>query len=79
VVANTLSEACRIFNNIKPDECLTQEKKFYVNMDTFILLSRLKEDGNLPEKYAEELFESLIKMNPELEQKVREDKAKGLI
>jgi hypothetical protein len=39
----------------------------------------MKEDGYISEEYAEKLFESLIKMKPEIEEKVREDRAKGLI
>ena len=79
VVANTLAEACRRMSGQKLEGCAAKEKKFDVSMDTFILLSRLKEDVHIPEKYAEELFESLIKMKPELEEKIREDRAKGLI
>jgi len=77
--ANTLSEACRRMSSKKLDECVNQEKKFDVSMDTFILLSRMKEDGIISENYFEELFESLVKMKPELERKIREDKEKGLI
>jgi hypothetical protein len=79
LTANTLSEACRRMGNKKLDECVTQEKNFDVTMDTFILLSRMKEDVIISEKYFEELFESLVKMKPELEKKIREDKEKGLI
>lgn len=79
VAANTLAEACRRMNEEKLDSCMTKEKNFDVSMDTFILLSRMKEDGHVSEKYAEELFEALIKMKPELEEKIREDRAKGLI
>lgn len=79
VVANTLAEACRRMNKETPENCVAKENSFDVNMDTFILLSRIKEDENLPEKYAEDLFEALIKMKPELEQKIREDRSKGLI
>jgi hypothetical protein len=78
VVANTLAEACRRINKEKLENCVAKEESD-VSMDTFILLSRLKEDGYVSEKYAEELFEALIKMKPELEEKVREDRAKGLI
>ncbi len=78
-VANTLAEACRRMNKEQLENCVVKEKNFDVNMDTFILLSRLKEDGHISEKNAEDLFESLIKMKPELEVKIREDRSKGLI
>jgi hypothetical protein len=48
-------------------------------MDTFILLSRLKEDGYISEEYADKLFEGLIKMKPGLEAQVRQDKGRGLL
>jgi hypothetical protein len=79
VVANTLAEACRRMNSEKFEGCAAKEKNFDVSMDTFILLSRLKEDGHITEQYAGELFEALIKMKPELEEKIREDRSKGLI
>lgn len=79
VVANTLAEACMRMNKEELEGCVAKEKKADVSMDTFILLSRLKEDGLVSEQYAEELFEALIKMKPELEEKIREDKSKGLI
>jgi hypothetical protein len=79
IVANTLAEACRRISKQNIEDCVAKEKNFDVSMDSFILLSRLKEDGYVSEKYAEELFEALIKMKPELEEKIREDRAMGLI
>lgn len=79
IAANTLAEACRRLNEQRLEDCATKEKNFDVSTDTFILLSRLKEDEHVSEKYAEELFEALIKMKPGLEEKIREDRAKGLI
>jgi hypothetical protein len=79
ITAKTLAEACRRMNKKSIEECVVKEKNFDVSMDTFILLSRMKEDGYISEEYAEKLFESLIKMKPEIEEKVREDRAKGLI
>jgi argininosuccinate lyase len=48
-------------------------------MDAFILLKQLKDDGLISEEYYEKLFEGLIKIKPELEAQIREDRAKGLI
>jgi hypothetical protein len=81
VVADTLAEACKIFHGKKQEHCSAREtdKKIDVSMDTFILLSRLKEDGFISEEYANKLFEGLIKMKPELESQARQDKEKGLI
>jgi hypothetical protein len=81
VVADTLAEACKIFHGKRQEHCSAKEidKKFDVSMDTFILLSRLKEDGFISEEYANKLFEGLIKMKPELEAKVRQDREIGLI
>jgi hypothetical protein len=81
VVAHTLSEACRVFHGKKQEHCSAKEtdKKIDVSMDTFILLSRLKEDGFISEEYANKLFEGLIKMKPELEAQVRQDREKGLL
>jgi len=81
VVADTLSEACEVFHGKKQEHCSAKDtdKKIDVSMDTFILLSRLKEDGYISEEYADKLFEGLIKMKPGLEAQVRQDKGRGLL
>jgi hypothetical protein len=79
VVARILCEACkRQFGakDCKPEE---MKKGDEVTMDAFILLKQLKDDKLISEEYYEKLFEGLIKIKPEIEKKVREDKAKGLI
>ena len=80
VVANNLAVACRkkygkIDNCQAPPDVKNQE----ITMDTFIMLSQLKQDGLISEEYFEGLFEGLIKMKPELESQVRADKEKGLL
>ena len=80
VVANNLAVACRKKYG-KIDNCKAPEdvKNVEITMDTFILLSQLKQDGLISEEYYEDLFESLVKMKPELESRVRADKEKGLV
>jgi hypothetical protein len=79
IVARILCEACK--RQVGPKDCKPEEmkKSDEVTMDAFILLKELKDDGLISEEYYEKLFEGLIKLKPELEEKVREDKAKGLI
>ena len=79
VVARVLCEACKRqvgAKNCKPEE---MKKSDELTMDAFILLKQLKDDGLISEEYYEQLFEGLVKIKPELEEKVREDKAKGII
>jgi hypothetical protein len=79
VVSRILCEACK--KQIKPKDCKPEEMKKgdEVTMDAFILLKQLKDDKLISEEYYEKLFEGLIKIKPEIEKRVREDKAKGLI
>jgi hypothetical protein len=80
VVARILGEACKRQSG-KKEGCTAEPMKNSdeLTIDTFILLKQLKEDNLISEEYYEQLFEGLIKMKPELEEKVRQDKAKGLI
>jgi hypothetical protein len=80
VVARVLCEACK--RQVGQSEGCAAEpmkKEDELTLDAFILLKQLKEDNMISEKYYEELFEGLIKIKPELEEKVRQDRAKGLI
>lgn len=80
VVADTLAEACKKIHQGRPDGCACNEDKTAViTYDMFILLHQLKEDALLSEKYADALFEQLLKMNPDLEDVIRKDREKGLV
>src|SRR3989338_2723814 len=80
VVASNLAVACRKQYG-KIDSCKAPEdvKNQEITMDTFIMLSQLKQDGLISEEYFNDLFEGLVKMKPELESQVRADKEKGLL
>lgn len=80
VVARIIGEACK--RQLGEREGCTAEpmkKTDELTMDTFILLKQLSEDNLISEEYYEQIFEGLIKMKPELEEKVRQDRSKGLI
>lgn len=80
VVARVLGEACK--KQLGEREGCTAEpmkEGDEVTMDAFILLKQLKEDNLISEEYYEQIFEGLIKMKPEMEEQVRQDRAKGLI
>jgi len=80
VVARILGEACKRQSG-KKEGCTAEPMKEgdELTMDSFILLKQLKEDNFISEEYYEQIFEGLLKMKPELEEQVRQDKAKGLI
>ena len=81
ITANILSEACR--NNFKIDKkdcdpsALCDKEK--LTLDTFILLNQLKEDGYITEEYKKILFDSLVKIKPEMEKVVKDGESTGLI
>ena len=81
VTAENLAHACRNCYGKKQDACTApdQLQKENVTMDTFILLKQLREDRLISEEYAEDLFQALLKMKPELKETVEADRAKGLI
>lgn len=80
VVANNLAVACRTrYGKIDNCKALADVKNSEITMDTFIMLTQLKQDGLISEEYFNNLFEGLIKMKPELEPQVRADKEKGLL
>ena len=68
IVASTLAEACRKQFEVKLENCLEVEKhkKTDISMDTFILLNSLSEDGFISKEYKVDLFNTLIKMKPEM-------------
>jgi len=80
VVARIFGEACK--RQLGEREGCTAEpmkEGEEVTMDAFILLKQLREDNLISEEYYEQIFEGLIKMKPQLEEQVRQDRAKGLI
>lgn len=81
VVASTLAEACRKKFSVQLKNCVEAEKhkKVEVNMDVFILLKQLKEDGLVAEDLYNDLFAVLVEMKPELKQQVEADQARGII
>ena len=81
VTASTLAEACRRKFKIKLKDCVESEKhrKDKVSLDTFILLKQLEEDGLVSSEYAAELFDSLVKIKPEMKEKVEKDREMGIL
>lgn len=81
VAADNMAHACRRCYGGKPGGCAAPDalRKENVTMDTFILLKQLREDGLISEEYAEDLFQTLLKMNPSIKETVEADRAKGLI
>lgn len=81
VVANNLAEACRVFHKGKKQDCAAPDKlkNAEITLDTFILLKQLREDNAISEEYADQLFESLLKINPAIKDQVEKDRASGLI
>lgn len=79
VVARVLCEACRKAN-LNKENCKGEgmRKSDEVSMDSFILLKQLREDNMISEEYYDKIFESLVKLKPELEEKVRKDKEAGI-
>jgi hypothetical protein len=81
VTAYILSEACRLCFDVKREDCepSTKFQKERLTMDTFIMLKQLKDDGFVAEEYGEELFNSLLKIKPEMKGLVEKDHAVGLV
>jgi hypothetical protein len=80
VTASTLAEACRKNFNISLDNCVEKEnhKDIQVSVDTFILLKTMLDDELITEEYKNQIFEMLLKMNPDLKEKVEKDRALGI-
>jgi len=80
IVASTMSEACRKNFKIPLDNCMEKEnhKSPRVSMDTFILLKTMLDDALITEEYKDQIFEMLLKMNPELKEKVEKDRDLGI-
>ncbi len=80
IVARVLCETCKKQIG-KKEECEPENMRAgdEINLDSFILLKQLKDEKLISEEYYEKMFEGLIKMRPELERIVREDRAKGFL
>lgn len=81
VTAAILAEACRRNFGVDRQLCELSEKfqAEHLTLDTFILLNQMKEDGIISEEYKQILFDALIKIRPELQKLLEDDKTKGLI
>lgn len=79
VVGNCLAAACKESFGKCEEDCPKNFNKDDISMDTFILLSRLKEDGFISVEYADALFESLLRIRPDLKFMVEKDKELGLL
>jgi len=81
IVADNLAHACRNCYGGKQDGCGAPDalKKENVTMDTFILLKQLRDDNLVSEEYYEDLFQSLVKMKPEMKQQVEKERSTGMI
>jgi len=81
ITASTLAEACRRRFKVKLENCLEKEKhrKAQVSMDTFILLKTIEDDGLISKEYKEELFDSLVEMEPSFKEKVEKDRKIGIL
>jgi len=81
ITASTLAEACRRFLKVEMENCEEREKRRdpTATVDTFILLKQLKDDGLVTENYEKELFDTLLKMSPEIEQQVMKDRKTGIL
>lgn len=80
VTASTFAEACRKTFKIDLENCVEKEnhKNSKVSMDTFILLKTMVDDGLINEEYKNKIFEMLLKMNPDLKEKVEKDRGLGI-
>ena len=81
ITAAVLSEACRRNFGIGRKNCEPSKgfKSKHLTLDTFILLNQLKEDGFITDGYKQAIFDALIKIKPEIEKLIDEDKSRGLI
>ena len=74
ITADILAEACRRNLKVNTENCepSKQFKLEQLNMDTFILLNQLKDDGFISEEYKQTIFNSLTDMKPEIKEIVKE-------
>jgi hypothetical protein len=81
MVANNLCEACRVFNKGKKEDCIAPDKlkKSEITLDTFILLKQITDDKMISEEYSQQLFDTLLKLNPEIKEQVERDRSSGLV
>jgi len=81
IVADNLAHACRNCYGGKQNGCAAPDalKKENITMDTFILLKQLRDDGLISEEYAEDIFQTLLKMKPEMKEQVEKERSTGMI
>jgi len=81
IVADNLAHACRNCFGGKQEGCAAPDEleKESITMDTFILLKQLRDDKLISEEYAEDLFQTLVKMKPEMKEIVEKERSTGMI
>lgn len=80
ITASSLAEACRKCFRINLENCEEEEhREPNITIDTFILLKTLEEENLISSEYKEKIFETLLKMKPELKERVEKDRESGLI
>lgn len=69
------------FQQRKKENCAAPDKlkKSNVTLDSFILLKQITDEKMISEEYSAQLFETLLKMNPEIKEQVEKDRAPGII
>ncbi|MFH7882621.1 MAG: hypothetical protein QW140_02805, partial [Candidatus Aenigmatarchaeota archaeon] len=81
ITASSLAEACRKCFGINLENCeeVDEHKEPDITLDTFILLKTLEEEKLISSEYKEKIFEMLLKMKPELRERIEKDKEIGLV
>lgn len=81
ITASSLAEACRKSFGINLENCeeFEEHREPNITLDTFILLKTLEEENLISSEYKERLFEMLLKIKPELKERIEKDRESGLI
>ncbi len=79
LAANSLAKACRELFKVEFKDCEAENENAEITMDSFILLKTLEEEGLISKDYKEKLFEALLRIKPELREKVEGDKKSGIL
>jgi transposase len=74
LVANALAKACRkSCGKQKHCKAPSSLKRVKITLDAFILLKQLRDENLISEAYAKKIFNSLLKLKPELKERVSKD------
>jgi hypothetical protein len=81
IVLRLMAEACRRSFDVDRQDCdpSVGHDTGSANLDMFILLNQLKEDGYITEEYKSELFLALSNLSPQIRELVKSDAARGLL